>query len=207
MPKKQSFATILVGKSVLRREGLARILHAPNFRIVFSVSCVDELPPSELQSESRLFLIVHTGDDFDAAIKQIEDIRSRDPAGRIALVADRYRLVELVSALRAGANGYFVDVMTCDIFVKSIELVMMGETIYPPAFLSFVIYPHFSTRRHLATSRGRCPSRPKTLSSRRTALLRRSFPHDGKYSLTYDAWSRVTSINASRERLISRRQP
>ena len=31
--------------------------------------------------------------------------------------------------------------MTCDVFVKSIELVMMGETIYPPAFLSFVIDP------------------------------------------------------------------
>jgi DNA-binding CsgD family transcriptional regulator len=29
--------------------------------------------------------------------------------------------------------------MTCAVFVKSIELVMMGETIYPPAFLSFVL--------------------------------------------------------------------
>jgi two-component system nitrate/nitrite response regulator NarL len=29
--------------------------------------------------------------------------------------------------------------MTYDVFVKSIELVMMGETIYPPAFLSFVV--------------------------------------------------------------------
>jgi DNA-binding NarL/FixJ family response regulator len=141
MPKQQFFATVLIGKSVLLREGLARILHSPNFRIVASVSCVDELPPSESQSERRLFLIVHTGDDFDAAIEQIETIRSRDPAGRIALVADRYRLFELVSALRAGANGYFVDVMTCDVFVKSMELVMMGETIYPPAFRSFVIDP------------------------------------------------------------------
>jgi DNA-binding NarL/FixJ family response regulator len=141
VPKQQSFATILVGKSVLLREGLARILHSPNFRIVASVSCADELPPSQPQPERPLFLIVHTGDDFDAAIEQIEIIRSRDPAGRIAIVADRYRLAELVSALRAGANGYFVDVMTCDVFVKSIELVMMGETIYPPAFLSFVVDP------------------------------------------------------------------
>ena len=141
MPKQQSFAIVLVGKSVLLREGLARILHSPNFRVVASVSCVDELPPSQSQSERPLFLIVHTGDNFGAAIEQIETIRSRDPAGRIAIVADRYRLAELVSALRAGANGYFVDVMTYDVFVKSIELVMMGETIYPPAFLSFVVDP------------------------------------------------------------------
>jgi two-component system nitrate/nitrite response regulator NarL len=45
----------------------------------------------------------------------------------------------MVSAFRAGANGYFADVMTCDIFIKSIELMMMGETIFPPAFLSSVL--------------------------------------------------------------------
>ena len=150
MPKQQSFAIILVGKSVLLREGLARILHSPNFRIVASVSCVDELPPSQSQSERPLFLIVHTGDNFNGAIEQIETIRSRDPAGRIAIVADRYRLAELVSALRAGANGYFVDVMTYDVFVKSIELVMMGETIYPPAFLSFVVDPDASNIDEMA---------------------------------------------------------
>jgi DNA-binding NarL/FixJ family response regulator len=144
VPKQQSFATILVGKSILVREGLARILHSPNFRIVASVSCADDLLPIQSQLERPLFLIAHTGDDFEAAIEQIETIRSRDPAGRIAIVADRYRLAELVSALRAGANGYFVDVMTCDVFVKSIELVMMGETIYPPAFLSFVLDPDTS---------------------------------------------------------------
>jgi DNA-binding NarL/FixJ family response regulator len=54
-------------------------------------------------------------------------------------VADHYRLVEMVSAFRAGANGYFADVITCDVFIKSIELMMMGETIFPPAFLSSVL--------------------------------------------------------------------
>jgi two-component system nitrate/nitrite response regulator NarL len=55
-------------------------------------------------------------------------------------VADHHRLDELVSAFRAGANGYFVDVMPCDAFIKSMELLMMGETIFPPA-LSFVLDP------------------------------------------------------------------
>ena len=144
MPRQQSFATILVGKSILLREGLARILRSGNFRIVASVSCANDLLPSKPQLHEPLFLIAHTGDNFDAAIEQIGIIRDRHPTGRIAIVADRYRLGELVSALRAGANGYFVDVMTCDVFIKSIELVMMGETIYPPAFLSFVLDPEIN---------------------------------------------------------------
>ena len=141
MPRQQSFATILVGKSILLREGLARILRSANFRIVASVSCANDLLPIKPQLHQPLFLIAHTGDSFDAAIEQIGFIRDRHPTGRIAIVADRYRLGELVSALRAGANGYFVDVMTCDVFVRSLELVMMGETIFPPAFLSFILDP------------------------------------------------------------------
>ena len=141
MPRRRAFATILVGKSVLLREGLARILHSANFRILASVSCADDLLPSKLQPNQPLFLIVHTGDDFDVAIEQIELFRDRHPGGRIAIVADHHRLDELVSAFRAGANGYFVDVMTCDVFIKSIELVMMGETVFPPVFPSFVLDP------------------------------------------------------------------
>ena len=94
-----------------------------------------------------LFLIVHTGDDFDAALEQIELFRDRHPDGRIAIVADHYRLNELTSAFRAGASGYFVNVITCDRFIRSVELVMMGETIFPPAFLSFILDSDVPTGR------------------------------------------------------------
>ncbi|SHJ43970.1 two component transcriptional regulator, LuxR family [Bradyrhizobium lablabi] len=139
MSRRRSFATVLVGKHILLREGLARILRPANFRILASVLSADNLLQSKLQLHQPLFLIVHTGDDFDAAVEQIELFRDQHPGGRIAIVADHYRLDDLVSAFRAGANGYFVDVMTCDAFIKSLELVMMGETIFPPAFLSFVL--------------------------------------------------------------------
>ena len=141
MRRRQSFATILVGKSILLREGLAKILRSANFRILASVSCADDVLPSKLQSHQPLFLVVHTGDDFEAAVEQIELLRDQHPGGRIAIVADHYRLGDLVSAFRAGADGYLVDIMTCDVFIKSVELVVMGETIFPPAFLSFVLGP------------------------------------------------------------------
>ena len=133
---RQSFATILVGKNILLREGLAKILRSANFRILDSVSCAEDFLPCKLQQHRPLFLVVHTGDDFDPVVEQIEWFRHQHPSGRIAIVIDHYRLVEMVSAFRAGANGYFADVVTCDVFIKSLELVMMGETVLPPAFLS-----------------------------------------------------------------------
>jgi len=139
MRGRPPFATFIVGKSVLIREGIARILSAANFRTLASVSCADDLPPRKLHSHPSLVLLVHAGEDFDAEVQQIELLRERHPKARIAVVAEHYRLDEMVSAFRAGASGYFVDVMTCDVFIKSVELVMMGETIFPPAFMLSIL--------------------------------------------------------------------
>src|SRR6201996_4577879 len=139
MRRQYPFGTIIAGKTSLFKEGLVELLRSANFRILTSVSSADDLPAGKAEPSQQLFLIVHTGGNFSSAIEQIELFRSRQPSGRIAIVADRYRLDELVSAFRAGANGYFVAVMTSHILIKSLELVMMGETVFPPAFLSFAL--------------------------------------------------------------------
>lgn len=142
MRRQHALPVTLIGKNILLKEGLARILRASNFRILASVSCADDLRLSKSTPPPSLCLIVHTGDDFDGAVEQIELLRSRYPDGRIAFVADHYRLRDLTAAFRAGANGYFVNVISCDRFVKSVELMMLGETIFPPAFLSFILDPN-----------------------------------------------------------------
>ena len=159
MRRRQSFVTVLIGKSVLIREGIARILRAANFRTLASVSYADDLPLGKFQSQHVLVLIFHTGDDIDSVVEQIEFSRERHPKARIAIVADHYRLDEMVATFRAGANGYFIDVMTCDVFVKSLELVMMGETIFPPAFMSYVLDSENDHLRKDLTGRCRraCP--------------------------------------------------
>jgi two-component system nitrate/nitrite response regulator NarL len=137
MRTRQSFATILIGKSVLLREGLSRILRTANFRIQASVSCADDLIPRSLQRYQSLFLILHTGGDFSSTVEQIEIVRTQYPNGRIAILADYYRPPDLIAAFQAGAKGCLVN-LTCDAFIKSVELVMMGQMISPPALLSFV---------------------------------------------------------------------
>lgn len=141
MPRQELCPAVLVGKSILLREGLARILNSAKFRVLASVSCADDLRLSKALPQPPLVLILHTGDDFDDALEQIAFFKEWHPDGRIAVVAERYRLDELVSAFRAGVQGYFVNIIACDRFIKSVELVMMGETIVPPALLSVVLDP------------------------------------------------------------------
>jgi two-component system nitrate/nitrite response regulator NarL len=130
---------VLIGPSALLREGLARILGAANFRVVASASCIDDLVATALPQHRSTLLIIDAGGDLNAAIRQFEVFKERHPTGRIAILADQNQPSDIVSAFRAGANAFFFKVGPCDTFIKSLELVMLGETILPAAILSMIL--------------------------------------------------------------------
>ena len=136
--KREPIGTVLVGPSALLREGLARILSAAGFRVLASASGVDDPVFSSVPQEQSILLIIDVSDDFDTALRQIESFKKRYPAGRVAVLAHRQHLTDVVSAFRVGANAYLVKIATCDTFIKSLELVMLGVTILPPEILTFV---------------------------------------------------------------------
>ncbi|WP_407120047.1 LuxR C-terminal-related transcriptional regulator [Bradyrhizobium sp. STM 3561] len=104
-----------------------------------SVTCVDQLNASKFEQGQKLFVLVHTGDDFQIAREQIQPLRRGHPDAPVVVVADRYRPDEVAATFQAGASGYFVDVMSRDVFIRSIELVIMGETMFPSAFLPLAL--------------------------------------------------------------------
>ncbi|WFU18456.1 response regulator transcription factor [Bradyrhizobium sp. CB3481] len=148
MKRRRDFSIILVGERGLLREGIERILRSANFRIRASVAPGDDLISSQVGADQLLFVMVQAGDDFDVTIEQIEFLRNHHPGARVAIVDTHYRLDDVVAAFRAGANGYFADVTSCEVFAKSVELVMLGELVFPPAFLSFPLVDdhHVSNR-------------------------------------------------------------
>jgi two-component system nitrate/nitrite response regulator NarL len=122
----------------LLREGLTRILGAADFRIVASESCIDDLIATALPHHRSILLIIDAGDDLNAAVRQFEVFKERHPTGRIAVLADHNQPHDIVSAFRAGANAFFFKAGPCEAFIKSLELVILGETILPAAILSIL---------------------------------------------------------------------
>ncbi|WFU69264.1 response regulator transcription factor [Bradyrhizobium sp. CB2312] len=137
--RKRSLTTIVIGENCLRKDALAEFLRSADFGTVSSVTCADRLCESKFEQGQKLFVLVHTGHDFQIAREQIEPLRRGHPDARVVVVADRYRPDEVAATFQAGANGYFVDVMSRDVFTRSIELVIMGETVFPPAFLPLAL--------------------------------------------------------------------
>jgi two-component system, NarL family, nitrate/nitrite response regulator NarL len=134
------FETVLVSANALLREGLTRILSAADFHITASGSFVDDDVLDSLPQEPDILLVIDASDDFDAAIGQIEPFKRRCPTGPVAILVGQHQLQfpQMISAFQAGANACFTSLTTSEAFIKSLELVMRGETILPSAMLTYL---------------------------------------------------------------------
>lgn len=136
--ERESFAAVVVGPNALVRDGLARILSSANFRIVDSVSSLAGINLNLVTAEDAILLVVDAGDDVESAIGTLETFKQRHPSTRIVILAHKERLRQMISAFRAGASAYFRNDATSETFIKSIELVMRGETILPSKILTAI---------------------------------------------------------------------
>jgi len=113
-------------------------LSEADFRIVASAPCIDDLCPTLRPQRRSILLIIDAGGDLNGAIEQVGLFKQRHPTARVAVLADHGQPNDIVSVFRAGANAFFIKVAPCATFIKSLELVMLGETILPLAVLSAI---------------------------------------------------------------------
>src|SRR5579872_6027146 len=126
--RRHSIATILAGRSTLLREGLARILVPPKFRVVASEPSVASLDVSAFTHYDGLLLVIELGDGPVSEIEHITRFKREHPTARVAVLASRWRPVDILAAFQAGANVYFAQVTASEEFLKAIELVMLGQS-------------------------------------------------------------------------------
>ena len=131
--------TAIVGPNPLMCESLSRTLQDSAFEIVGTASHIDELNEPILKllpAQPTALLIIDARDRPADAIDQIELFRRSCPEGRIVVLANRCEPGDVTSVFRSGANAYFSTIATCDDFIKSLELVMQGQTILPSEGMS-----------------------------------------------------------------------
>jgi hypothetical protein len=83
MRQRQSFAIILVGKSILLREGLAKILRSANFRILASVSASMICSRAKSNYTSRCFSLFIPATTLAPRWNKSNCLRTSTPAGAL----------------------------------------------------------------------------------------------------------------------------
>jgi len=135
---QRSFGAILVSESALLLDGLKLILANTDFQIVASGSAVEELDLHHLQKDRSLLFILGAGHDPGTAVRQVEWLKHRRPDARVAILGEIDRMTDMALLFQAGANACFPKEISTPIFLKSLELVMMGSTLLPSSIVSSI---------------------------------------------------------------------
>jgi len=139
---KRPFDVIILSESDLLKEGLVRALNSNDFTVISSnrLSSGESLQ-GLLPRESEVLLIVDASDDFNTALNTIKPFKLTYPNGRVAVLVGRYHFhtAGMISALQSGATAYLMSCTMLDTLIKSLELVILGQTVVPPSMLTYLL--------------------------------------------------------------------
>lgn len=132
--------TVLIGHGGLSLACLRRIFDATNFCVIACGSSIEEVLLTPTLAKQPILLVIDAGHQAHGTLFQISYIKKEYPAARIAVLIDSHRQTDIVSLFRAGAHACFQTGATSPAaLLKSLELVMLGETLLSSVFLSSVL--------------------------------------------------------------------
>lgn len=127
---------VLIEKCRLVREGLEKILSGTMFRVAAAASMPGDLKTTVAAGQRGILIVLGVSDEDGSPAEEIEALRSRFPDARIVILADHYELEPLAEALRLSVNGYLSKSISSQALIKALELVALGEGIFPSSVLA-----------------------------------------------------------------------
>ena len=138
----------------------------------------DCLSASLCDPSDRELLFIIGGRDLPNVAKDVQLMARKFQLARIVVIGDRIDTASVILALEAGARGYLGDNMSPDALLKSLELVMLDETVLPAEFAKSLSNELAQHQQALATLSSRTSEieikihRVPALSNRERAILK-----------------------------------
>jgi two-component system nitrate/nitrite response regulator NarL len=126
----------LIDPNTLCREGLAWIMATTRFRPHLRLASLEQLADAEIPEDRDVIFLVDFGADPEVSGAGVRRLKARYPSSRLLVLADRYEPRLMWAVVRAGADGYLTKTMSPEALVKSLDLAMLGEPVFPAAALS-----------------------------------------------------------------------
>ncbi|MCC7046257.1 MAG: response regulator transcription factor [Alphaproteobacteria bacterium] len=129
--------TVIVDRSALFREGLQLILKDTPFRAARTGASIDQVQAKLPRSRKVLLLICAEGESQDTA-QQIRRFKEQSPDARVVVLASTCAPNEVRSLFQAGASGFFLKDISREALIKSLDLVMLGQTMLPAGVVALM---------------------------------------------------------------------
>jgi two-component system, NarL family, nitrate/nitrite response regulator NarL len=130
--------TILLCRNSLVAIGLKHLLQGTCFSITDTVADESSFTLHNPAAASLLFII--DGSDLsDRIIATAKNLKGRYPGARIAVIADSFDLSFVRPARGSGIDGFCLSASEREVLIKSLELVMLGETVLPTYIMALLL--------------------------------------------------------------------
>ena len=128
--------TILVESNALFRDGLVRILGETRFRIVASIRRLADIPARPALEPT--LILIGADERPELSAQEVEACSVRYPNAKRVFINHYLNRDDLVAAIRTGVDGCLSRSTTTQAFLLSLDLVMMGESVFSCAMLPLV---------------------------------------------------------------------
>jgi two-component system nitrate/nitrite response regulator NarL len=163
----EAVRTLVIDSSRLFREGLRHLLSGTQFEIALECNSIAEaLAHVERQFKPDLVLC-----EYDPAEDWLDGLKAlRELCGESRIVVLSTALSErsLAQTLDAGVAGYLLKNISLPGLTRSLELAMLGETVFPTQLATLLAEGKATSERPMFRS----SVRPNGLSERESAILR-----------------------------------
>lgn len=146
--------TILIEANRLFRQGLKHLLADTRFAVEAEFSTTEQAVAGAVASG---LVIVGEGGD-------LQQLRSAYPGAHIVVLASDFAVDALRDTMNAGADGYLMKDVSPEALLQSLELVMMGEKVFPTNLASMLLNLD-STPLALKSIRGLSPREQEILQA------------------------------------------
>jgi two-component system nitrate/nitrite response regulator NarL len=120
---------VVVDGNDLFREGLRRILSDARFRVVRDGANLEEVLQRSPDHASPQLLLLSADSDCLVTAAKIHRFKLARPDARVVVLSDECDFDGVLAVLRAGANGFVLRRIDHAVFAKSLELVMLGQSV------------------------------------------------------------------------------
>jgi DNA-binding NarL/FixJ family response regulator len=134
---KDTIFVALIGSDPIPREGIVSILRKGGFSHTRRYNSVVELSESRLPANRRLVCLVDLRQKFSDLPAIVQKLRTEHPEARVVLLAqasDDTVIMQAMEcnmqAMECNVDGILLDKIGRDVFVKSLELVVLGDTLF-----------------------------------------------------------------------------
>lgn len=154
-----------IDRNQLFREGLSRILSDSPFTVKGEASSLTD-GMDLIPALNPGLIIIDPSGYGDALPGLMTTVESASPKPRVVVLTDSVGIAGLASALDTGVGGYLLKNMSTDALKQSLNLVVIGETVFPTDLAYLLI-----NNRFIACPDDAPVGRAGGLSGRETEIL------------------------------------